>query len=249
MKIFLDVGAHVGQTMRAVLDPKFGFDQIHCFEPAEACLKHLKAVRDSRVSIHPFGLWRETCEKPLYDPGQIGASIFEDKPNLGAIEVAHFVRASDWLRENVSDGTEVFLKLNCEGSECDILDDLIQSGEIAKIKHALIHFDVRKVPSQAHREGEVRSQLDALGVSYVEASEVLIGPSHASKIQRWLDDAGAAERRLPVRRRLRSWFVRLRHRWIPLISQRLHVGWLARRLLPRALYTRAKILLYPEQRR
>jgi FkbM family methyltransferase len=249
MKIFLDVGAHVGQTMRAVLDPKFGFDQIHCFEPAQACLEHLKAVRDSRVSIHPFGLWKETCEKPLYDPGRIGASIFADKPNLGATEVARFVRASDWLRENVSDGAEVFLKLNCEGSECDILDDLIRSGEIATIKHMLIHFDVRKVPSQAHREAEVRSRLDALGVSYVEASTVLIGPSHASKIQRWLDGAGARERRLPIQQRLRSTLVRLRHRWLPLVTQRLHVGWLGRRLLPKPLYLRMKTFLYPEQRR
>jgi FkbM family methyltransferase len=249
MKIFLDVGAHVGQTARAVLDPKFGFDQIHCFEPAQACLKHLEAVRDSRVNVHAFGLWKETGERPLYDPGRIGASIFADKPNLGVSEVARFVRASDWLRENVPTGTEVFLKLNCEGSECDILDDLIQSGEIAKIKHMMVHFDVRKVPSQVFREAEVRARLDALGTSYVEAADVMLGPSHASKIQRWLDDAGAGERHLPVRRRVRSWGLRLRHRWIPLFSQRLHVGWLAQRLLPRALYTRAKILLYPEQRR
>lgn len=29
MKIFLDVGAHIGETLRSVLDPKYGFDRIY----------------------------------------------------------------------------------------------------------------------------------------------------------------------------------------------------------------------------
>ena len=32
--VALDVGAHEGQTLEAMLDPRFGVDRIYAFEPA-----------------------------------------------------------------------------------------------------------------------------------------------------------------------------------------------------------------------
>jgi hypothetical protein len=40
------------------------------------------------------------------------------------------------------------------------LDDLIDSGEFNKVKALMVDFDVRKVPSQVHREAEVKKRLD-----------------------------------------------------------------------------------------
>jgi hypothetical protein len=98
VKVFLDVGAHTGETLRAVRDPKYGFDHIYCFEPSAACRAALESVRDRRVTVCPFGLWNATVERVLHDSGSLGASLFADKFSTERPgERAQFVRASEWF--------------------------------------------------------------------------------------------------------------------------------------------------------
>ena len=187
MKIFLDVGAHTGETLQAVLNPKYKFDKIVCFEPVEACCRVLANFQDPRIEICPFGLWRETCDAPIFAPGGLGANIFEDQGAEAGSEVCRLVRASDWFGANISKGHQVFLKLNCEGSECDIVDDLLSSGEYEKVHAVMIDFDARKIQSQKHRPQEVLERLRALGVgNYMLSEEAMIGPTHVARIQHWL---------------------------------------------------------------
>jgi hypothetical protein len=115
VKVFLDVGAHTGETPRAVRDPKYGFDHIYCFEPGPPSRAALESVRDRRVTVCPFGLWNSTGEHVLHDSGSLGASLFADKfPTERPGEPAQFVRASEWFRGNLGPGDEIYLKLNCE---------------------------------------------------------------------------------------------------------------------------------------
>lgn len=193
MRVFLDVGANTGQTVKAILDPKYRFDRIVCFEPDEACCRELALIPDARIEIQPFGLWKETCKKILYDPGTLGGSIFSDKVDVDARnhQTCSLVRASDWFRDNLGGADEVIMKMNCEGSECDIIDDLLDSGAYRKVTFAMIDFDVRKVPSMAHREAQVRKRLQAGGFdNYHLEHEVMIGPSHAARIRNWLRIVG-----------------------------------------------------------
>ncbi len=208
MKVFLDVGAHTGESLNAVRDPKYRFEGIYCFEPASSCWGALEAVHDPRVTVCRFGLWKETCERPLYDTGSIGASLFADKfPGSRPEEQARFVRATDWFREHLSGDHEIFLKLNCEGAEADIVDDLLDSGELARVRSVMIDPDVRKIPSQAHRARELRERLRASGPhNYAMEDEVMIGASHRARIQHWLATAGAEEPSRAARIR-QSWFV------------------------------------------
>jgi len=200
MKVFLDVGAHEGASLNAVRDPKYGFDRIYCFEPARSCWPALESVRDDRVVVCRFGLWNRTCEHALYDPGSAGASLFADKfSSTRPDEVASFVRATDWFRDNLGRDDEIFLKLNCEGAEVDIVEDLLESRELARARSVMIDPDVRKIPSQAHRERELRERLAASGLTnYALEEDVMIGATHRARIQHWLCVAGA-ERPAPLR--------------------------------------------------
>jgi FkbM family methyltransferase len=195
VKVFLDVGAHTGESLNAVRDPKYGFDRIYCFEPASACWPALESVADPRVTVCRFGLWNRTEERPLYDAGSIGASLFADKFKMArADEPARFVRATDWFREHLGDADAIFLKLNCEGAEADIVDDLLDSGELARVRSVMVDPDVRKIPSQAHREWELRERLRASGLTnYSMREEVMVGETHRKRIQNWLRVAGAEE--------------------------------------------------------
>lgn len=203
MRVFLDVGAHEGSTLHAVRDPKYAFDRIYCFEPASACWPALEAVADARVEVCRFGLWKETAERRLYDPGSRGASLFADKfTSEPAGEVCRFVRATDWFRDRLAADDEIYVKLNCEGAECDIVEDLLDSGELTRVRSVMIDPDVRKVPSLAHREQELRERLAAAGLkNYVLEEEVMIGRTHRARIQNWLRVAGAERRGLADRLR------------------------------------------------
>jgi FkbM family methyltransferase len=196
VKVFLDVGANDGGTLQAVRDPKYGFDRIYCFEPASSCWPALEAICDDRVRVCKFGLWNTTCEQALYAPGSIGASLFEEKfRDEPGTEVCRFVRASDWFRENLQPDDEIFLKLNCEGAECDIAEDLLESTELARIRSVMIDPDVRKIPSLAHREGELRERLAAADLTNCfMRDDVMVGATHHARIQNWLRVAGAEER-------------------------------------------------------
>ena len=82
MKIFLDVGAHIGETLEIALDPKYGFDKIYAFEPSKDCCDVIRAsYDDKRLVICEYGLWDKDSNLPLYNSGGLGASVFKDKPN------------------------------------------------------------------------------------------------------------------------------------------------------------------------
>lgn len=197
MKVFLDVGANLGQTCEAVLDPRYGFDRIVAFEPAAVCWPAIEAIADPRAELCRFGLWRETCKHELYDAGTQSASLFDDyesEERTSRIETIDLVRASDWVAEHISTGDVVFMKLNCEGAECDIVEDLLDSGEFAKIYNVMITFDVRKSESQHSRELPLRRRLRREGHENVSfAEDVMRGATHAERIQHWLGLVGAEE--------------------------------------------------------
>jgi len=124
MKIFLDVGGHIGQTLHEVVAARYGFDKIYCFEPAECCWKDLEAFTDPRIELCRYGLWNQTCQKELHGAGGMGASIYSDADALtndaatreGAKLTIDLQRASDWMASHVKPGDVVYMKLNCEGS-------------------------------------------------------------------------------------------------------------------------------------
>jgi FkbM family methyltransferase len=216
MKIFVDIGANSGQSAQAALDPRFGFDRIVCFEPAPVCWAAIEAIEDPRVELHRFGLWNRTCRRDLYDPGALHATIFEGpRGRPASATTIDLVRASDWFRDNLPAGHVVFVKLNCEGSECDIVEDLSDGGHMQGLYNVMIDFDVRKNPALRARELTVRRALRRAGLRNVAFSEdVMRGPTHEARIGHWLDLVGAPER-LPLdelRRKYEPVLVRLSSR-------------------------------------
>lgn len=188
MKIFLDVGANTGQSLKPAME--WGFDKFICFEPAPSCWPRLRELADHRVRIEKFGLWNKDCEAEIFQPGSKGAGLW--KKDKGIIEDkarVKFVRASTWFAEHMKHGDEIYLKMNCEGAECDIMDDLLDSGEFSKVTYAMIDFDVRKIAAMKHREAEIRQRLVDAGYTFPQVSfsrDVMVGETHSDRIKNWL---------------------------------------------------------------
>lgn len=203
MKVFIDVGSNKGQTVSAILEPsygvdrifcKYGFDRIYCFEPVAELHQDLtKKYSDPRISFFALGLWKETCEKPIFSPGTQSGSIFADKINVDPQQSTpcKFIRASDWFHDHLTDADEVYVKLNCEGCEVDIIEDLLDSNEYRKITSLGVAFDVRKIPSQRHREKEIKIRLKECGYeNYIDLESIYDG-SRRRAIRKWLSIVGA----------------------------------------------------------
>lgn len=192
VRIFIDVGAHLGESLDIALDPAFGFARIYALEPASSCLRTLEHFRDRRVVVCPFGLSDEDSETDLFGAGLLGGSVFPGKQfmdprSTDIVERVTLRRASTWLAEQSQPGDDIFLKLNCEGSECDILEDVIADPMVSsRIRGLYVEFDVRKIPSLAHRAEETREQLRRAGIQWVEPDE---GEESQSALARWLRHA------------------------------------------------------------
>lgn len=192
MKVFLDVGAHTGETLAAVL--RWDFDRIVCFEPAAANLPRLRRLADARTTVEPFGLWDKSCEERLCNPGSDGASLWERPNRPKTHEVCRFVRATDWLRDNLSVGDTVWMKLNVEGAELDVLTDLLDGGEFHRVDFLEIMWDAHKIPALASRLHAVRARIEALYQvpRVMNSKQVPKADTHSGRIDNWLTMTGLA---------------------------------------------------------
>lgn len=186
MRIFLDIGAHVGETVLEVQKPEYGFDRIVCFEPASVCLAELQrlAAADPRVEICPFGLGARNEKLELHNPGEVGASVLATE---GPAETVEIVDAAQWFRANTDPADFLVVKTNCEGAEVDIINRLLDEGLLNRAVTFLITFDVRMFPEHRHKEAELRRRLRASGLSnYCFSDQAMIGSTHQKRIAYWL---------------------------------------------------------------
>jgi len=193
MNIFLDIGAHKGQTLKTSLEKKYNFDKLYVFEPVKENYDFIKEnYVDDRLVVNGFGLFDKTCEQLIYCAGSQGGSIFEEKPQpekkLYPNNIScQFVRASDWFKDNLSINDYIVAVMNCEGAEIDILNDLLSSGEYDKIDHIMIDFDVRKIESKKHLEKEMITKLNRLGKSNFILNYEIRKGGPKERIKYWLE--------------------------------------------------------------
>jgi FkbM family methyltransferase len=194
--IFLDVGAHDGQTLEEVVKPVWGFDRIWSFEPMPAQYSNL--VRsfggEARVELCDYGLAAATGTMAMFGGNdRMEASVYPAKNDVDASVVTEcrFVEASEFFRAAVPAGEPVIVKLNCEGSEVAILNNLLDSGEISKVTDVMIDFDVRKVVGMEHHEAGLLSRFRTAGFTNFSLSDdVMVGATHQARIGNWLRSLG-----------------------------------------------------------
>lgn len=189
MRVFLDIGSHIGETVLEVRKPKYGFERIVCFEPASVCLLALKALaaEDRRIEVCPFGLGAKNERLELHNPGTLGASILSQGPS----ETVEIMDAAQWFRANLSPDDFLVVKTNCEGAEVEIINRLLDEGLFDWAVTFLITFDIREFAEHRHKETELRHRLKATGLTnYCFSDDVMIGLTHEDRIAHWLGLVG-----------------------------------------------------------
>ena len=192
-KIFIDVGTHDGQTLEEVTKEKYGFDFILGFEPMIEQYKNVseKFSENKKVKIFNIALSNKTAESFIYgDNKNMGSSLLPNKKDIdnSVKQICKTFRVSHFFNTCILESDTVFMKLNCEGSEIDILNDLIDTKEIFKIHNVMIDFDIRKCEGMEGMEGmviEKKKKIQFKGYSLCD--DVMIGNTHQERIANWLN--------------------------------------------------------------
>jgi hypothetical protein len=83
----------------------------------------------------------------LFGAGSVGASLFlEKEPYWSTNETITIYKFSEWYLRNIDKDSLVYIKINVEGSEIEIIPELklIDTSNIVSI---LVSFDIEKIPS------------------------------------------------------------------------------------------------------
>jgi FkbM family methyltransferase len=195
MLVFVDIGAHNGQTLEEATKPQYAFDKIYAFEPMPRQFRNLGIFYGSvpTLEILHCGLAARTGKMNVYgDNRHNEASIYSGKPNVNEsiVTSCDFIEASEFFRNNLSTEDTNIVKVNCEGAEIPIFNNLIDSGEIWKITKTTICWDSRKIPGMEDSERMLRERFSEIGFTGHECPNKIQGDTHQERIANWLHQIG-----------------------------------------------------------
>jgi len=151
--LVFDVGGYKGQWTSDIC--AMYCCSVHVFEPVEEFAEKIKKrfSRNRRVVVHQFGLADKTHTVKI-GLDQDSSSVF--KPGKRLVE-AKLVRAADFMRENDIQMVDL-MKINIEGGEYDLLDHLIDTGYVVRIRNIQVQFH-DFVPAAEHRMKKLKASL------------------------------------------------------------------------------------------
>jgi FkbM family methyltransferase len=178
MNIFIDLGAHNGDTLEMAYKKYSYFDMFVGFEPVP-CLadQARKRFSSKKIVINDSAAWikneenvklylsRKKYKKHLMSNG---STLFGSKLT-GCIDPKVYIRAkvidfSEFLENNFKCNDYIILKCNIEGSEYDVLEHLIKTGNISFINKLYCAWHFHKIKGiDKERHDKLVEKLNELG--------------------------------------------------------------------------------------
>ena len=161
----IDCGANVGAASLY-----FKMYQPRCrllaFEPNPSCAtvwrKNMAANGHHEAQLVEAACGRTEGQAELHvaDGGTLGSNVgdlWHDKADRRTVQL---VRLSRWIDRQVD-----LLKIDVEGAEHDILDELVESGAIARVRRIALEYH-HQLPGQGRRLGGFLQILEDAGFTY-----------------------------------------------------------------------------------
>ena len=161
-RVMIDIGACNGKTCKKYLNENF---KVYAFEPLPYNVNQIEHHDNLTVVRAAVGSYNGTAylflgPKNTHQNCYWGTSIFEDKTNVTdtkSFEVA-MVKLSDYWRHSIYWPVDL-LRMNCEGAEYDILEDLMDAGIINRFKKIQFQDHTLDIPSLEGRSKDVYQRL------------------------------------------------------------------------------------------
>lgn len=164
--VILDCGANIGMAT-CFFKMLYPDSEILCFEPApdsyELLQKNIARNGLSKIAAYNVALWDQEEPVSLFlddaEPGSLRASTARARVSGREVKVPG-KRLSDYISRPID-----FLKLDIEGAEDHVLDDLVRSRKINSITQGVIEYH-HKIPGQPSRLGSFLKTLESSGFEY-----------------------------------------------------------------------------------
>lgn len=153
--IVLDLGGYEGQWSSDIFARYCCV--IHVFEPVADFAEGIRRrfERNERLFVHPFGLAEESSDSVQLSVDGDASSAFTTGTNSETIKL---VRASDFFQERKIEWVDL-MKINIEGGEYALLEHLIDTGLIRKVKNIQVQFH-DFVPDAEARMAGIQRELE-----------------------------------------------------------------------------------------
>jgi len=151
--VVFDLGGYEGQWASDI------FSKFRCtvfvFEPYRKYATNIqnRFSRNSHIKVFDFGLGKEESQLTLYSNDD-SSSIFKKHGQAFTIDLK---KASDFIGNLDIDGIDL-MKINIEGGEYDLLEELISSNSVKKITNIQVQFH-DFVPDAFLRMKEIQNSL------------------------------------------------------------------------------------------
>lgn len=197
-RVFVDVGAHDGGSIAAVIEGGYRFDQMISVEPdpdmvARLSNRFANEIADGRYRIAPFGLSNRRGAARLFGDNRTGgASLVPSKfapDNRGGREIA-LIDWAHFIAEYGLAQARLWVKINAEGAEVDIIEGILAQGG-AGIESLVVYFDIVKSPFGAWAKWRTINALRARNIPFVLAEQVLIKRGARPRLHNWLSSFAA----------------------------------------------------------
>tara|TARA_Y100000310_G_scaffold270565_1_gene284505 strand:+ start:20528 stop:21103 length:576 start_codon:yes stop_codon:yes gene_type:complete len=136
-KVFLDCGAHNGESIDEFYRLFKDADEyeIHSFEPNPDMWPLLEK---KKTILHKVGVWGDNDEIDYYKGENSEGGTFLRNKASGKVDYnnpirAEVVRLSEWIKKNFDKEDYIILKIDIEGAEYWVLDDLFDTGMMSWI--------------------------------------------------------------------------------------------------------------------
>ena len=174
MKIFIDLGAYTGDTLRIALEVYKHFDRFYAFEPFSASFEVLKETFVGREEIILYNAAADvtTGQKKLYLQSahdlcpNAGHSLLSGKSNVreDTFEIVASVDFSTFVTSTFSMSDTIVLKIDIEGMEYDLLAKMIDDESIRYINKIFCEWHATRANIGKRRHKEIIKRLRKCGL-------------------------------------------------------------------------------------
>jgi len=166
--IFVDGGAHQGETIahfeKSNLYSRHPWEMF-AFEANPNLIPDIP--KKPNLTVLNKAVWTKDGTMEFYlGENTLSSSLFGDKkPGLSKTPIkVDSVDFSQWLKKNFSKDDVIFVKLDIEGAEYDVLDKMLKDESIAYVDRLYVEFHNEKVGVPDERDRELVSAIKKKGV-------------------------------------------------------------------------------------
>lgn len=183
-RILIDCGGNIGQsydTLKNELDLN-NFYKIFIFEPNINCYNVLlRKIEASNVIIKNQAVYNKNDTIKFYIPtndtyslgstlnvdfhNSIYTDMYKDYIEVECIDLDEFIR-------QIESDTEIYLKLDIEGAEYEVLELLIKNKTINKIHKIYVEFHEKYVNEELSTKYNLLSRRDNI-INYIKSNNIL----------------------------------------------------------------------------